>query len=53
MPIEMIVYYIGKVIGGISVGLDQDHVVQLRIVYGDIAVNVIVEGSGSRWSGCC
>ena len=44
---QMVVYHIRKVVGGISVGLDQDHVVQLRIVYGDIAVNIVMEGGGS------
>ena len=26
---QMIVYYIGKIVGGIAIGLDQNHIIQL------------------------
>ena len=44
---EMIIHNVSKIIGGISVGFDEDHVIQLRIVHGDVPVNFIMEGCGS------
>ena len=41
---QVVVNDIGKVIGGIAVGFDQDHVIQLGVVHADIAVQLIVEG---------
>ena len=43
----MVIHYVCKVVGRIAIGLDQDHIIQLRVVYGDVSVNLIVEGSGS------
>ena len=44
---QMVVHHIGKVIGGKAIGLDQDHVVQLSIVHGDVSVKLVVEGGGA------
>ena len=43
---EMIVHHIGEIVGGIPVRLDQNHVVQLRVVHSNIPVNLIAEGGG-------
>ena len=40
---QMIVYHICKIVSRISIGLDQNHIVQLRIVNGNIPVNLILE----------
>ena len=40
---QMIVYYICKVISRISVGFDQDHIIQLRVRLRDISVNLVME----------
>ena len=45
-PHQVVVHHVGKIIGGKAVGLDQDHVVQLRIVHGDIPVDLVMEGGG-------
>ena len=45
-PHQMIVYNIGKIVGWIAVRLDQDHVVQFCIVYGNVAIDLIFK------SGC-
>ncbi len=41
----MIVHHIGKIIGGVAVRLDQNHIVKLRIVHRDISVQFVMEGS--------
>ena len=41
---QMVVHHVGKIIGGIAVGFDQDHIVQLGIIYRDISVDLIMEG---------
>ena len=40
---EMVVHHIGKVVGGIAVRFDQDHIVQLRIWYLDDAIDFVLE----------
>ena len=59
---QMIIDNICKVVGWISVRFDQDHIIQLIIFYGDISVQLIVEGCGSFgrhidtnnvWFSCC
>ena len=44
---QMVVDYICKIISRVSVGLDQNHVVQFVIVDCDVAVNLILEGCSS------
>ena len=39
----MIVHNICKIIGRISIGLDQDHIVQFCIINGNISVDLILE----------
>ena len=41
---QVVIHHVGKVIGGEAVGLDEDHVVQLGVVHGDVAVDLVVEG---------
>ena len=41
---QMVVHYICKIVGGIAIGLDQDHIVKLFIGLYDGSVNLIVEG---------
>ena len=43
----MIVHDIGKIIGGIAIGFNQDHIVQLRVVHSDVPIDFIMEGSGA------
>ena len=59
---QMIVDDIGKIVGWVSVGFDQDHIVQLFIWLGDITVNLIVEsgfafirnvGADHKWFARC
>ena len=46
----MIVYNIGKVIGRIAVRLDQDHIIQFRIINSNVSVNFIMKsGSSLCW----
>ena len=45
---QMVVHHVGEIVGGIAVGLDQNHIVQLRVVHGNIPVNLIMEGGRSR-----
>ena len=45
-PHQMVVHHVGEVVGGVSVGFNEDHIVQLRVIHTDIAVNVVVEGGG-------
>ena len=40
----MVVHHVGEVIGGEPVGLDQNHVVQLRVIHRDISVQLVMEG---------
>ena len=44
---SVVIHNIRKVIGGITVGLDQDHIVQLGILHRDITVKLVGKGSGS------
>ena len=44
---QMIVHYVCKIIGRIAVRLDQDQIFHFLIIYCDISVNHIMEGSGS------
>ena len=48
-PHQVIIHDVGKVIGRIAVGLDEDHVVQLLVLHRDVSVELIVE---RRRSGC-
>ena len=41
---QMIVHHIGKIVGGITVGLDQDHIVQFPVVHRNISVYLVMEG---------
>ncbi len=43
----MVVHHIGKIVGRIAVGLDENHIIQLAIVYGNISIYFILEGGGS------
>ena len=43
----MVVYNVGKVIGWVSVGFDQDQILQLLVVYCDVSVDYIMEGGCS------
>ena len=59
---QMVVDDVCEVVGRISVGFDQNQVFQLLVVYGDVSVDLIVEGCGSfgrhietddvRFAGC-
>ena len=40
---QMIIHNVCKIVSRISVRLDQDHVVQFRIIYRDIAINFILK----------
>ena len=44
---EVVVDDIGEIVGGIAVGLDEDHVVKLFILDRDIAVELVREGRGA------
>ena len=44
---QMIVHYIGKIVSGVSVGLNQYHIVQFCVVYCDISIDLIMEGRGA------
>ena len=44
-PHQMIVHHICKIISGIAVRFDQNHIVQFRVVHSDIAIYLIMEGS--------
>ena len=44
---QMVIDDIGKVIGWISIGFNEDHIVQLRVIYADISINIIMESGGS------
>ena len=44
---QMIVNHIGKIVGWITVRLDQNHIVKLRVIDRDISVNLIVERRSS------
>ena len=39
----MIIDYVRKIVGWISIGLDQDHIVQLFVRLGNITINLIME----------
>ena len=41
---QMVVHHIREIIGRISVRLNKDHIIQLRIVHGNVSVNIVVEG---------
>ena len=41
---QMIVDDIGEIIGRIAVGLDEDHVIELGVIDGDVSVELVVEG---------
>ena len=41
---QMIVDDIGEIIGRIAVGLDEDHVIELGVINGDVSVELVVEG---------
>ena len=45
-PHQMVVHHVGEVVGGVSIGFNEDHIIQLRVIHTDIAVNVVVEGGG-------
>ena len=45
-PHQVVVDHVGEIIGGITVGLDQDQVLQLFVGDGNIPVNVVMEGGG-------
>ncbi len=59
---QMVIDDVCEVVGRISVGFDQNQVFQLLVVYGDVSVDLIVEGCGSfgrhietddvRFAGC-
>ena len=42
-PHQMIVYHVGEIVSRETIRLDQYHVVQLRVVYGDISIDVVME----------
>ena len=42
---QMVVHHIGKIISGIAVRLNQNHIVKLRVIHRDISVDIVVEGS--------
>ena len=44
---EMVVHHVGEIIGGQAVGLEEDLVVQLGVVHGDVPVHRVVEGGGA------
>ena len=44
---EMVVHHVSKIVGGVAVGLDQDHVIQFRVFHRNVSVNLIMEGGGS------
>ena len=43
----MIIHHVCKIISGESVGFDQNHIIKLRVVHGDVPVYLIMKGSGS------
>ena len=34
----MVIYYVSKIVSRIAVGFDQDHIIQLGIIYGNVSV---------------
>ena len=40
---QMVIYHIRKIVSRKAVRFDQDHIVQFRIVHGNIAVNIVVK----------
>ena len=44
---QMVVHHICKIVGRVTVGFDQDHVVELGIIHGNVPVYLIVERRGS------
>ncbi len=40
---QMIIYHVCKIIGRITVGFDQDHIIQLCIVYCNIPIDLIMK----------
>ena len=34
----MVIYHVGKIVSRIAVGFDQDHIIQLGIIYGNVSV---------------
>ena len=34
----MVIYHVSKIVSWIAVGFDQDHIIQLGIIYGNISV---------------
>ena len=59
---QMIIYNVCKVVSRISVGFDQDHVIQLRVWLCNVSVNLIMESclslirhicTNNKWLTCC
>ena len=47
----MVIYYVCKVIGWITVRLNQNHVIKFRIFYGNISIQFIMEcGRSFGWN---
>ena len=44
---QVVVDDVGEVVGGQSVGLDEDLVVQVGVVHGDVPIHRVPEGGGS------
>ena len=44
---KMIVYYVCKVVGRITIRFDQYHIIQFRVIYSDISVDLVMEGGSS------
>ena len=44
---QVVINYICKIVGRISIRFNQDHVIQFRVIDGNISVDLIVEGSSS------
>ena len=44
---QMVVHNVCKVVGRISIGFDEDHVVEFCVVYCDISVDLVMECGGS------
>ena len=41
--LQVIVHHIGEIVGWESVGFNENHIVQLRVVHADISVDLVVE----------
>ena len=44
-PHQMIIHHIGKVVCGVPVRFNQNHIIQLRILHGDVSIDFVMKCS--------